>query len=140
MVEDRTVCVQYVEELHVLMVEQYTCRQGLLYRLSGTIGGESNLAVWRSRLEPPNYTCKFRQYLHVAPGDICWLGWAHRQINSANIFECPVWRQIAKSPNLMPTSTCISTYTVLATQTSNIHVSSNHGNAKHTPCTTLSVS
>ena len=55
------------------------------YRISGNIGGELNLAVWRARLESPNYVPPLQARFGPPPN-----------LNSANIFECPVWSQIAK--------------------------------------------
>ena len=64
----------------------------IYYRISGNVGGELNLAVWRSRLEPPNYKLRARAKI-LAPGG---LNWSSRlgpppNLNSANIFECLVW-------------------------------------------------
>ena len=53
-----------------------------------------------------NPQIKFRQYL--APGDLCRLGWAHRQIKSRQYYLKV--RFGAKSPNLIPAN--ISAYMV----------------------------
>ena len=55
------------------------------YHISGNIGGELNLAVWRSRLELPNQVPPLQARLGPPPN-----------LNSANIFERPVWRKIGK--------------------------------------------
>ena len=77
----------------------------LTYRISGNIGDELNLAVWRSKLEPPNL---------LSPMFNTWrslqVRWANRQTKISPIFMNARFGN--KSPNLMPTN--ITTYTVCA--------------------------
>jgi hypothetical protein len=51
--------ISFVTEINLLMLNSYLqfCAlkfSKIIYRIAGNIGGELNLAVWRSSLKPPN--------------------------------------------------------------------------------------
>ncbi len=67
--------------------------------MAGKFGGELNLAVWRSILQPPNFLLT---YIRMA------IPYRTAKFKSANILAIPIW---AQQSNLIPAN--ISGYTVV---------------------------